>query len=122
MRRLLGLTAVALASACTYDAPPPNEPVFTGQSYAQAIQVMCDVDRLADVSPDDDPLTAGQKRKEWIQANVENPDGIYLRTLLSTKGAGDQAKDLREEAAGVGLARCALADVLEKDGAGGLSP
>ncbi len=93
-----------------------------GQSYLDAIQSICDVDRLASITADDDPLSAGAKRSAWIQQHVENPDGIYLRTMLSVKGAGDQATALREEAKGVGLARCALADEIEKSGAGGLSP
>jgi hypothetical protein len=122
MRKLLVLAAAALAGGCVYNAPPPEEPASTGQSYLDALQSICDVDRLASISPDDDPLSAGAKRNAWIQQHVENPDAIYLRTMLSVKGAGEQATALREEAKGVGLARCALADEIEKSGAGGLSP
>lgn len=126
MRKPLVLVALAslasIVAACGYTTPPPTEPAFTGQSYPQAMQTICDVDRLAGIQADDDPLSIGRKRTEWVQQHVENPDGIYLRTLVSVKAASDQAVDLRNEAKEAGLARCALADDLEKTGMGGLSP
>jgi hypothetical protein len=42
--------------------------------------------------------------------------------VLSVKGAGEQAKMLREQARMLGVPRCALADALERTGMGGLSP
>jgi hypothetical protein len=123
MHKLLSTAALfALVSGCTYDMPPPQEPDLGGQSYAEAIKVFCDVDRLARIPADHDPLALGRARTDFIQERVENPDGIYLRTMLSVKGAAEQAAMLREEAKEIGLDRCALADDLEKDGVGGVSP
>jgi hypothetical protein len=109
-----------LALGC---APQPAENVAEqGQTFAQAMKLFCDVDGLAALSPDDDPIAIGQKRTAWITDKVENPDGIYLRTMLSVQPASDQAAELRKQAAKVGIAKCALADSVEKDGGGGLSP
>ncbi|MFO0590431.1 MAG: hypothetical protein U0441_23005 [Polyangiaceae bacterium] len=124
-KSLLSLVFVAVLpqlAACAYTAPPPTDPEFRGQTYPQAMDAFCNVDRLAGVAKDEDAFEAGRKRNEWIRANVENPDGIYLRTILSTKGPVDQAKDLRDEAKDVGLTTCALADELEKTGMGGIAP
>lgn len=109
-------------AGCGYDIPPPKEPEIGGQSYPEAIQAFCEVDKLAGIAADEDPFEVGRKRTEWLRAHVENPDGIYLRTVISVKGPADQAVDLREEAKEHGLARCALADDLEKTGLGGISP
>ena len=61
-------------------------------------------------------------RSAWINEHVDNPDGIELRTVLSVKGAAEQAKMLREQARMLGVPGCALADALEKNEMGGLSP
>ncbi len=114
--------AAALSAGCAYTAPPPKEPELPGQTYPEAMRVLCDVDKLAGIGNEEDPFEVGRKRTDWIRAHVENPDGIYLRTLLSVKGPTEQAVDLRQEAKEVGLARCALADDLEKRGLGGISP
>ena len=119
---VVALSLSPLVVACAYTAPPPTDPEFRGQTYPQAMAAFCDVDKLAGVNKEDDPFEVGRQRTEWIRANVENPDGIYLRTILSTKGPADQAKDLREEAKEVGLNTCALADDLEKTGMGGIAP
>ena len=123
MRMSFLAVAATLLSGCTYDTPAPKTPDTSGQSYAEALGAMCDVDKLAAIAPDEDPLSLGRKRTEWIQQNVVNADGIYLRTWLSVRGPGDQASALRDEAKKeAGLATCALADDLEKNGLGGLSP
>jgi hypothetical protein len=115
--------AIALAAGCgasAAEAPPPA--ASSSQTYAQAIQIICDVDRLAGLSDDQDPLAIGQKRTEWLSGRIDNPDGIYFRTVLSVKGPEDQATTLRQEAQQVGLPGCALADSIEQRAAGGLSP
>jgi hypothetical protein len=99
----------------------PQTPDPSGQTYAQAIAMICDVDRLAGLS-DDDPLSLGQRRSAWLGEHVNNADGIYFRTTLSVKGADDQAKALRDEARRVALEKCGLADSIEQQGAGGISP
>lgn len=116
--------SVALALAvvgCGYSTPEPKEPDIGGPTYGEALRVMCEVDKLGGISTED-PFEAGRKRTEVIQANVENPDGIYFRTLLSVKGAAEQAAELRKEAKEAGLETCALADDIEKAGAGGIAP
>lgn len=123
MRKLLLCAVAALVPACTYNTPVPKGPDTSGQSYAEALGAICDVDKLAAIAADDDPLSLGRKRTDWIHENVVNPDGIYLRTWLSVRGPSDQAVALRDEAKKeAGLERCALADDLEKNGLGGLSP
>jgi hypothetical protein len=123
MRNTLALAAaVTLAAAgCGYSTPEPKEPEPSGQTYAEALRVMCDVDELGGISSDD-PFEAARKRTEIIQAKVENGDAIYLRTMLSVKGAAEQATELRSEAKEAGIGQCALADDLEKTGAGGIAP
>ena len=123
MRNTLPLAAaLAFAAAgCGYTTPDPVEPQITRQTYPEALRVMCDVDKLGAIASDD-PFEAGRKRGEVIQANVENPDGIYFRTLLSVKGAAEQGAELRKEAKEAGITPCALADELEKSGAGGIAP
>lgn len=115
------LVALSLWAACgAPQQPAPAQP--QGQSYEEAVKMMCDVDRLAALSPSDDPLGIGQQRTAWISEHVDNPDGIYLRTILSVKPAEEQAAELRNQAKKTGLARCALADSLDETGTGGISP
>ncbi|WP_437851304.1 hypothetical protein [Sorangium sp. So ce363] len=111
----------AFLSACS-SAPEAKVPAPGGQTFPEAVAMMCDVDRRAGLDPEADPISVGQMRSAWIGEHVESPDGIELRTMLSVKGAAEQGAMLREEAKKTGLARCALADSLEADGTGGLSP
>lgn len=103
-------------------APQANAPTPGGQTFPEAVATMCDVDRRAGLDATADPISVGQMRSAWIAEHVTSPDGIELRTMLSVKGAAEQGAMLREEAKKTGLARCALADALEADGTGGLSP
>ncbi|KYF69800.1 hypothetical protein BE15_01790 [Sorangium cellulosum] len=103
-------------------APEAKTPASGGQTFPEAVAMMCDVDRLAGLDAEADPISVGQGRSAWLAEHVESPDGIELRTMLSVKGAAEQGGMLRDEARKVGLSRCALADALERDGTGGLSP
>ncbi|XXX73743.1 hypothetical protein WMF30_39475 [Sorangium sp. So ce134] len=118
---LFPLLVFASLPACG-PAPEANAPAAGGQTFPEAVAAMCEVDRRAGLDPEADPISVGQMRSAWIAEHVTNPDGIELRTMLSVKGAAEQGTMLREEAKKAGLARCALADTLEKDGTGGLSP
>ena len=120
MRTLLAVVPLAVA-ACT-TTPVAKPPAQQGQPFAAAVGMICDVDRLGGISGESDALGAGPKRSAWLAEHVDNPDAIELRTLMSVKGAGEQAKMLREQANAAGVARCALADALEQSGIGGLSP
>lgn len=120
---MLGFAAVT-AAGCQASAPEAKSPENAEgkQSYAQAIALMCDVDKLGSIDAGEDPMNAGQKRSDWLSGRVDNPDGIYFRTLLAVKTAEEQAAALRDEAKKSGLGGCALSDSLEKEGMGGLVP
>jgi hypothetical protein len=124
MRHLFAALPVPLLlAACACAAPPaPQVAPAGGQSFEAALGVICDVDRLAALRPDADPLGVGNKRSAFLAQHADNPDAIELRTLMSVKGPADQAQMLREQAKAHGVARCALAEELEKSGMGGLSP
>lgn len=118
---LFPLLLLTSLSGCS-QAPEAKVPAPGGQTFPEAVAMMCDVDRRAGLDPEADPISVGQMRSAWIAEHVESPDGIELRTMLSVKGAAEQGAMLREEAKKAGIARCALADALEADGTGGLSP
>ena len=99
-------------------APNPEEQ----RAFAAALVKMCDVDRQAGLTPEAEPLAVGVKRTAWITENVGNPDVIELRTLMSVKGAVDQASMLRECTRAAGIKECPLAETLARTGEGGLSP
>ena len=110
MRLLALVPLLAVSCAAT---PAPTTVSSTGQTFPQAFTLICDVDCLASLSVADDPLGAGAKRTAWLGEHVDNPDGIELRTVLSVKGAGEQARMLRDQARMLGVPGCALADALE---------
>jgi hypothetical protein len=104
--------AVALALSCV---PEAKEPVYKGQSYPQAIATMCNADELAGVAAEGDPLERSRKRGDFLKERVENPDAVYLYTILRVEDPTAQAVTLRREACNTGLERCALADTLDKE-------
>jgi hypothetical protein len=104
-----------LAGACA--RPPPQEPeAETGQSFAEALTLICDVDRRAGIADDADPLERIQQREEWLSDQVKNPDAIYFRTLLKVQGPVEKAAALEEEARKLGILRCALAETVREEG------
>ncbi|MFT3767514.1 MAG: hypothetical protein QM820_18830 [Minicystis sp.] len=119
--RALFVTLPLVMAACS-NVPAAKAPPATGQSFPQALTMICDVDRLAGLEGDADPLGSGPKRSAWLAEHVDNPDAIELKTLMSVKGPADQARMLREHAKEAGVTRCALADALEHSTTGGLSP
>src|SRR4051794_16298893 len=106
MRSLLAVVPLLAAISCV-TTPEPKAASSSGQTFPAAFTMICDVDRLAGLTADADPLGAGAKRTAWISDHVDNPDAIELRTVLSVKGAGEQAKMLREQAKMLGVPRCA---------------
>ena len=120
--RRLAYALLLLALPACAPARPAKPPEPAGQTYLQALEIMCDVDRLAGLSAAKEPLAIGGQRTAWLAEKVENPDGIEIKTMLSVKGAADQAHILREAAKIAGIDRCSLADALEKEGMGGISP
>ena len=81
------------------------------------MQTICEVDTLAQIAAPDDPVSVDVDRFAWLEEHVDNPEGIYLRTVLSVKTPKDRACLLHDAVREVGLARCALADTeSERDG------
>lgn len=105
---------VALAGACSpwkYTVPnEPGGPGPSGQTYKGAVEVMCNVDRLAELDPEEPDELADVKRFSYLEQHVDNPDGIYLRTFLSVNFGEDRECLLRDAQTEVGLAQCPLAD------------
>jgi hypothetical protein len=102
--------------SCGGSHAEPQEPEQTGQSMAEAMHLICEVDRLAKLTDSEDPLELGQQRQEWLNERIKNPDAIYFRTVLRVQGPDEQAKQLREQASQVGVHSCPLADRVARDG------
>jgi hypothetical protein len=113
MRRLCWLGICLWLVGCA--RPAPKEPEYHGQSYREALRVMCRVDELAGLGAEDDPLEKSQKREDWLNERVENPDAIYFRTLLKVKSTEEKSAELRAEAKKSGLDGCPLADTIAAD-------
>ena len=120
--RKLALFLLPLSSLIACRAPEAKSPTAEEKEFTIALAKMCDVDRQAGLEASGDPLGLGPKRTAWITENVVHPDIIELRTLMSVKGAPEQAVMLRARVKDACLQGCALADALAKTGEGGLSP
>jgi len=106
---------VGLLAGCSASSGPSKHPREEGQSYHDAIEMMCHVDRLAGLSVDDDPIQIGAHRAEWIAEHIEHPDAIEFRTLITVRPPGEQARLLKQQAKSVGLEDCPLADSWEAE-------
>jgi hypothetical protein len=113
MRGLVWLGSSVLLVFCTQ--PAPKEPEYRGQSYREALRVMCKVDELAGLARTVDPLEKSQAREDWLNERIENPDAIYFRTLLKVKSAEEKSAELHAEAKKAGLDTCPLADTIAAD-------
>ncbi len=111
------LLAVAgtLAACASGPCPEPESPDSSGQSYSQAIALMCNVDQRAGIDAETDLFDRAGRRSEFINDNVKNPDAIEYRTYFSVKPPSDQASSLREEAKRAGIDKCQLADSLTRE-------
>ena len=114
MKRMSMLPAFVCALACA--RPEPEEPEYRGQSYREALATMCDADRLARLENEADPLEKGQKREDWLNERIENPEAIYFRTLLKVQGPAEKSASLRSEAKASGLPTCRLAETIATEG------
>lgn len=118
---LLPLLCAPLALSCAATpAPDPNATPASGQSYPQAVAAMCGVDAMGKL--EGDGLELGRARSDWLKAHVENPQGIYLLTLLSVKPAKEQAELLLAEAKSTGGSSCALSEALAANELGAIAP
>ena len=114
MKELCVLGLALCSFACARPAPP-EEPEYQGQSYREALDTICKVDTLAGLDAEGDPLEKSQKREDWLSERVKNPDAIYFRTMLKVQSAGEKSAALRAEAKKAGLARCPLAEAIERE-------
>jgi hypothetical protein len=121
VRAPLALLAFA-AGLCARAHAPARAPAYVGQSLPEALRLVCDVDHLAGLGAEANPLELGRKRTAWLGEHVANPDAIELLTLASVKGGREQASMFRACGAEEGIRACPLADSLEADETGALSP
>ena len=103
----------AMLWGCGPRSAPETPANDGGQPYREAIQLICDVDQRAALTAIEDPIELGQRRTDFLNDRIKNPDAIEFRTLISVRSEREQAAALRSEAKGVGLPRCALADSIE---------
>jgi hypothetical protein len=104
------LPAALITVACGATNPKPAPPPLVDQTYAQGLQLLCEVDSRAAISAEADPLTIEQLRQDFWERELHSPDGIYLRTILRVKEPSQAAALLRREAQAQGICSCPLAD------------
>lgn len=108
---------------CAGKQPEPVAPEPSSKhSFPEAMKMLCDVDKLANLSPDDDLLEIGRKRSAWLSDEVDNGDFSEFRTLVSVKGPEDQVVKIRSKAKELGITSCPLADSIEANPTGVLVP
>jgi hypothetical protein len=118
---LIDLSRVAAAATLVVGAscgpasaePAPARP--PEQSLRQAFELWCHVDERAGLTTMTDPLERSQRRSDWLNDNVKNPDAIYMKTMLSVKSQADQATELRAQANKAGVTNCPYADSLRHE-------
>lgn len=105
------VAGVSGALGCASQKPAPT-PVEGGQSFEEAMSLVCNVDQHIEVA-DANLLEREQLRHDFLQDHVKNPDVIYHRTLWRVQATKERAKTIRELAGQCSLAKCAYADTLE---------
>jgi hypothetical protein len=98
--------------ACGARAPAVEAAGSSGQSYTEALELICHVDERAGIDVDADPIGVDGARWDFIKAEVKNPDAVYFRTILEVKDTNEQAELLQSEADRKALAGCPLAESL----------
>lgn len=99
--------------ACVADKPPPKAS-NNGQSFEAAMKLVCHVDDHVGISAGDDPLELDQRRADFLQSRVKNPEVIYHQTLWRVQATTQRAKTIRELSAQARLSSCPYADALEQ--------
>ena len=93
----------------------PVAPDPSGQSYADAIRQICEVDRLLAVSEEMSEFDRKRNRTDFILENTKNGDALFFVTVFRTKSPEQQAQMLKREANAQGVLDCALAKSLESE-------
>jgi hypothetical protein len=101
----------ALLTACANSAPPKAAP--GEQTYAEAIALICNVDREAHIQPDDNILQIDERRTDHLQARIKNPDAIYFYTIFRTQPPDQQSASLLKESQAQNQPTCPLAQHLK---------
>jgi hypothetical protein len=91
----------------------PVIPLVEGQTYTEAIQLVCDVDARVGVPEGTSELELGQMREDYIIENTKNPDAIFFATVWRTKPPREQAALLKREALAQKIPVCKLVQRLE---------
>jgi hypothetical protein len=115
-RAALAIVLCLSPLTCAEPAPPPSQSAPGGQSYKDAIHMICNVDHAVALDADASILDVAERRHDYLQERVKNPDGIYYYTIFRTQDPLQQAASLRHEAREIRLQSCALADSLEREG------
>jgi hypothetical protein len=106
------VVAACFVLACASE-PAPRAPPREAQTYAEAVQLFCDVDRAAGVDADD-VLDAEARRTEYLVEHVKNSDGIYLLTVFRASDPRAQAGLLEEATHETQSASCPFLAVLRE--------
>ena len=112
MNRRLLPTAIVVIAACGPHSPKSSQEPESGQTFSQALELMCQVDEKAGLDAEEDPIGVEGARVDWIHQHIDNGDAIELFTLMRVKSHSEQAEMLRRNTEKALVAECALADAL----------
>lgn len=98
---------------CSAEKPEPKPPP-SGQSFEAAMELVCNVDRHIGVTDESDPLELDQKRSDFLQSRIKNPDVIYHQTLWRVQSNLQRSKTIRDLSCQAELSECPYADALEQ--------
>lgn len=107
---LVGCAATPPKSPDDEDAPSAAR--SSDPAYRADIQLICDVDGLAQVDSRD-PLEAPRQRDAYWLDHVTQPDAIYFLTVFRSKADAERLSMLTDEAALLKLPRCPLVAALQ---------
>ena len=79
------------------------------------MQLVCNVDEHIGVTDDSDPLELDQRRTDYLQEHVKNPDVIYHQTLWRVQSSSERSKTIRDLSKQAKIRRCPYADALARD-------
>lgn len=115
MKSRLGCALCVVLACCCSSQKKAEEPKDdNGQSFGEAMRLVCHVDEHI-AADDADPLELDQRRSDFLQDHVKNPDAIYHRTLWRTKSNVERAKTIRKLSREANVESCPYADRLEQE-------
>ena len=108
------MVCMVLASACSSQKKAEEPKDTNGQSFEEAMTLVCHVDEHI-AADDADPLELDQRRSDFLQDRIKNPDAIYHHTLWRTKSNVERAKTIRKLSREAHVKSCPYADHLEEE-------